>query len=76
MKKINPYKIYCLAAFHLLVPGKFKQYLFFKTTSAESLAIGVTMTKIKYWRFFIKKTKTKRLICFPNKGDNNILLHD
>lgn len=72
MKKINPYKIYSLAVFHLLFPRRIKQYLFFKTTPSENLAIGVTMTRIKYWRFFIKKTK--RVICFPNRDNNNILM--
>ena len=60
MQKINKYKIYSLALFHLFIPYRIKHYFNFKTTLLENLAIGVTMTKIKYFRFISKPKKNKK----------------
>ncbi|TAG10711.1 MAG: hypothetical protein EAZ41_07565 [Sphingobacteriia bacterium] len=64
-QKINRYKVYTLAIFNLIAPRKFKNYFSFKNTPSESLAIGVTMTKIKYWRSFLISSKIKKRTLFP-----------
>lgn len=71
MQKINKYKIYFLALFYLFIPKRIKHYFNFKNTSLESLAIGVTMTKIKYFKFISKPNKMKRELHFPKLNTNN-----
>ena len=64
MNKINKFKIYSLALYHLFMPKRIKHKFHFKTSEIENIAIGITMTKIKYWRFFITKSKTDKKIIF------------
>lgn len=66
MKKINRFKIYSLALYYLLAPKRIKHKFHFNTSEIENLAIGVIMTKIKYWRFFICKRKLDEKIIFKN----------
>lgn len=64
MEKLSRFKIYSLAVFHLFLPKQIKHKFHFKTTPIENLAIGTTMTKIRYWRSFIKKRKMDKTIFF------------
>ena len=67
MQKLNLIKIYSLAIFHLIAPKAIKHKFYFKTSLIENLAIGTTMTKIKYWRYFIRKHKLPNKIDFINQ---------
>jgi len=65
MAHLNPFKIYSLAILYLILPGKLGCYFYFiRKTPTESLAIGTAMTKIKYWRHFIKKHKRDNKLYF------------
>lgn len=66
MKKINSFKIYSLAIFHLIIPKWIKHSIHFNLSSSEHLAIGTTMTRIKYWRHFIKKYKRDNRLHFTS----------
>ncbi len=72
MKKINRSKIYFLAVFHLLLPKSIKHLFHFKTSPEENLAVGVTMTKIKYWRSFVRKHKMEKKIYFSKHTNYNL----
>lgn len=54
MQKLNRFKIFFLALFHLLIAKKMKKYFHFKTSPLENIAIGVAMTKIKYFNKFLR----------------------
>jgi hypothetical protein len=70
MKKSNPFKIYLLAIFHLIMPKWIKHKFHYKATGLEHIAIGVAMNKIKYWRHFIKKEKFDKTIKWRNQEYN------
>lgn len=62
MKKANRFKIYSLALYYLVAPKTIKHRFHFNTSGIENLAIGVIMTKIKYWKSFIYKRKLNEKI--------------
>ena len=66
MKKLNSFKNYSLAIFHLIMPKRIKHRFQLKTSPVEHLAIGTLMTKIKYWRHFIKKYKRDNRLHFTS----------
>ena len=69
MKKFKRLKIFSLALYHLFMPEVIKHKFYFKTSPHENLAIGLVMTKIKYWRHFIWKRKPeKKIIYFIKEG--------
>lgn len=67
MKQLNPFKIVALAIFNLVMPRKIKRKFYFNLSPAEHLAIGTTMTKVKYWRHFIIKHKRDSRLHFASK---------
>ncbi len=67
MYKLNFFKIYSLAIFHLLTPKKIRQMFHFKTSAIENLAVGTTMTKIWYWKSLIRNRNVERKIHFPDR---------
>ena len=77
MAKLNPFKIYALAIFHLLMPKKIKRMFHFKTSAIENLAVGTTMSKIWYWKSLITNRKMEKKIYYTNKfiPDNSINPH-
>jgi hypothetical protein len=66
MKQLNPFKIYLLVIFHLMMPKWRRHKIHFKASPSEHLAIGTIMTKIKYWRHFIKKYKRENALHFTS----------
>jgi hypothetical protein len=67
--KLNPVKIYSLAIFYLTAPERIRRIFHFKTSPIESIAIGTAVTKIKYWKQFLKKKPMSKKIHF-SKPDN------
>lgn len=67
MKKINPIKIYLLTAWHLIMPKMLRRKIIFATSGVENIAIGTTLTKIKYWHHFIVKRPMDKTIHFTYK---------
>lgn len=67
MNQLNPFEIYSLAIFHLLMPKIIKRKFQFKTSPVENVAIGTAMNRIWYWKSFIRSSKMKKEIYFPNK---------
>lgn len=71
-QKINRCKRYFLAIFYLITPRKIRHYVFFNKTPTESLATGVIMIKIKYFRSFIGNNKMKKELYFPKYYTHNL----
>ncbi len=66
MHQLNPFKIYSLAIFYLIMPRKIRRMFHFKTSAIENLAVGTTMTKIWYWKSLIRNCNVERKIHFQN----------
>jgi len=76
MSELNSFKIYSLAIFHLLMPKIIKRKFYFKTSSAENIAIGTAMNRIWYWRSFIRTCRLENKIIFTNKVTYSTLPND
>jgi len=71
MQKLNPFKIYFLAIYSLIIPKAIKRKFLFKTSPTERFAIHTVKIKIKYWRHFIRKEKLPRKLHFTNQYKAN-----
>ena len=72
MKNINPFKIYLLSIFHLIMPKWIRHRFHFKASPIEHLAVGTMMSKIKYWRHFIRKHYFSKEIHFRKIDEKSI----
>lgn len=64
MEKLNPLKIYSLAIWYLVIPRAIARKINFRKTATESMTIGTAMSKIKYWRSFVRAHKMDKQLHF------------